>query len=422
MRAARSAIDNLAPTARVALRPVWGSQDSAFAAALPVGLFLPAHLKSARNSRSRAMRPLCPAAGTLGAHRAAASRPARLVRARAGRSGYLQAPAEWRATTVQSCGLWPFSVGAGAPMVGVPLGATSTPARRCARTRSAGFNAPGNSTAPTAYVLGLNGFGKSTVIRRMAIGLAGFGVLPLVFGDLKPDYVDLIEAMDGQVIRLGRGRGYLNILDMTSRGAPPQRLGDGKHAKLKREVLADALGRRHTMVSALISIQRGQPPDDREDTILAAALRVLDERSTGTPVLTDLIEVIESAPEQVRLAALDRGVRALPGARRGAAGHPPGAARRRADRRDVLAPDHRRRIATSPPRSTSPRSPRTRPSSSAPRWWPAGATGSAPSTSPTRSPRRSWRRCATTSSSSTSCGARCSPATGWSTASTRSPA
>jgi hypothetical protein len=43
--AALAAIANLAPTARVALRPVWGSQDSAFAAALPVGVFLPAHLK-----------------------------------------------------------------------------------------------------------------------------------------------------------------------------------------------------------------------------------------------------------------------------------------------------------------------------------------------------------------------------------------
>lgn len=42
---ARAAIANLAPTARVSLRPCWGSQDSAFAAALPVGLFLPAHLK-----------------------------------------------------------------------------------------------------------------------------------------------------------------------------------------------------------------------------------------------------------------------------------------------------------------------------------------------------------------------------------------
>ena len=40
-------------------------------------------------------------------------------------------------------------------------------------------------------------------------------MLPLVFGDLKPDYVDLIAALDGQVITLGRGRGYLNVLDIT---------------------------------------------------------------------------------------------------------------------------------------------------------------------------------------------------------------
>ena len=53
----------------------------------------------------------------------------------------------------------------------------------------------------------------------MALSLAGFGVLPLVLGDLKPDYVDLIAALDGQVIRLGRGRGYLNVLDIDTRQA-----------------------------------------------------------------------------------------------------------------------------------------------------------------------------------------------------------
>lgn len=42
---ARAAIDNLSATARTRLRPVYGSQDSAFAAALPLGLVLPAHLK-----------------------------------------------------------------------------------------------------------------------------------------------------------------------------------------------------------------------------------------------------------------------------------------------------------------------------------------------------------------------------------------
>jgi hypothetical protein len=41
---ARAAVDNLSATARVQLRPVYGSQDSAFAAALPLGLVLPDHL------------------------------------------------------------------------------------------------------------------------------------------------------------------------------------------------------------------------------------------------------------------------------------------------------------------------------------------------------------------------------------------
>ena len=35
---ARAAIDNLGATARLRLRPVYGSQDSAFAAALPEAL------------------------------------------------------------------------------------------------------------------------------------------------------------------------------------------------------------------------------------------------------------------------------------------------------------------------------------------------------------------------------------------------
>ncbi|MDF8263512.1 SCO6880 family protein [Luteipulveratus flavus] len=40
-----AAVDNLGATARLRLRPVYGSQDSAFAAALPLGLVLRRHLK-----------------------------------------------------------------------------------------------------------------------------------------------------------------------------------------------------------------------------------------------------------------------------------------------------------------------------------------------------------------------------------------
>ena len=42
---ARAVVDNLAATARVRLRPVYGAQHSAFAATLPLGLVLPKHLK-----------------------------------------------------------------------------------------------------------------------------------------------------------------------------------------------------------------------------------------------------------------------------------------------------------------------------------------------------------------------------------------
>jgi hypothetical protein len=39
-----AAIDNLGATARILLRPAYGSQDSAFVAALPLGVVLQSHL------------------------------------------------------------------------------------------------------------------------------------------------------------------------------------------------------------------------------------------------------------------------------------------------------------------------------------------------------------------------------------------
>ncbi|MDA8438495.1 MAG: hypothetical protein M0Z51_06495 [Propionibacterium sp.] len=50
---ARAAIDNLAATARLRLRPVYGSQDSAFAAALPLGLILSKHLRVPAEMRGK---------------------------------------------------------------------------------------------------------------------------------------------------------------------------------------------------------------------------------------------------------------------------------------------------------------------------------------------------------------------------------
>ena len=50
---ARAAVDNLAATARLRLRVVHGAQPAAFAAALPLGLILPKHVRGPATMRER---------------------------------------------------------------------------------------------------------------------------------------------------------------------------------------------------------------------------------------------------------------------------------------------------------------------------------------------------------------------------------
>ena len=224
-----------------------------------------------------------------------------------GEASVIQPADEWRGTTVQVCGLHPFSVGTGTPMIGVPLGLQLfTGATVCADPIS-WFQDAGLISNPSVFVLGLPGLGKSTLIRRMATGGAGMGNLPLILGDLKPDYVDMIRALGGQVITLGRGRGHLNILDPGEATAAAERLRLAGKETERQHVLADAHGRRHTMVAALLTILRKEPPTDREESIIDRALTVLDERGEGVPVLGDLLRVIQEAPDSVRAVALDRG-------------------------------------------------------------------------------------------------------------------
>lgn len=97
-----------------------------------------------------------------------------------GQSFYLQTPAEWRGTTMQVCGLWPFAVGAGTPMVGVPFGRhIHTGATLCCDPISwyQRANLIGN---PSVFFLGRPGLGKTSAFMRMAVGLSGYGVIPLV--------------------------------------------------------------------------------------------------------------------------------------------------------------------------------------------------------------------------------------------------
>ncbi|GAB3186158.1 ATPase [Nesterenkonia halophila] len=225
-----------------------------------------------------------------------------------GAAAIVQPFEEWRGSTRQVCGIWPFGVGTGTPMVGVPLGRHIFSGATLCCDPISWFQRANLISNPSVFVLGKPGLGKSTSVRRMATGLAGYGVMPLVLGDLKPDYVDMIEAQGGQVIKLGRGTGgFLNVLDPGESKEAARRLRDAGFDAKAQQLEAEAHGRRQTMVSALITIMRAEAPTDREETIIDRALKWLDENHDGVPVLGDLLQVIQDAPLEVRAVALDRG-------------------------------------------------------------------------------------------------------------------
>ncbi|MBT2519062.1 ATP/GTP-binding protein [Streptomyces sp. ISL-90] len=281
-------------------------------------------------------------------------------------------PTEFRGSTYQVCGLWPFAAGSGAPIIGAPLGRhLETGASICADPISWFY--AGLINNPSLFEMALPALGKSTVSRRIVGASSGFGYIPFVLGDLKPDYVDLIRRLGGQVLTLGNGRGYINVLAPGDTDEAAQLItaaierasaaGELVEAQLRAGVdeaglqaitaaldevtplltssmlvdadewyladieirlsllgayitgtqsildglLEDAHARKTTMTATLISIQRQGTLADWEETILDRAVRILERDFEGVPVLGDLLELIQSAPDELRLLALDGG-------------------------------------------------------------------------------------------------------------------
>jgi hypothetical protein len=96
LRAADAEIANLAASARLRFRVARGQQAAAFAAGLPAGC----------------------CRGCTHCFRTGCGVPCDYAHCEA----RMEAPAMWRGTSVQVCGLWPFSAGSGSPSIGAPLG------------------------------------------------------------------------------------------------------------------------------------------------------------------------------------------------------------------------------------------------------------------------------------------------------------
>jgi hypothetical protein len=220
-----------------------------------------------------------------------------------GMAAYVEAPVEFRGTTNQVAGLWPWIAGSGIPSVGVPIGRDIFSGSAVHCDPHSWFTRAALLAAPTCLILGRPGLGKSSLITRMCIGLSGFGVTPVILGDLKGEHVALVEALDGNVVRLGRGQGSLNVIDQGVSMAAAARLT----GQARQHLLADSLGRRLNMLGALVELNRRGAVTDLEEAVLVAALRLLDERhQPGEAVIDDLIAVLEEGPDQVRHVTLSR--------------------------------------------------------------------------------------------------------------------
>ena len=225
-----------------------------------------------------------------------------------GRWRQIPVAGEYRATTVQACGLWPFASGSSRPGDGVPLGWDLLTRTTVCCDPLSWFWA-GLIGNPSMLVLGRPGLGKSSLAGRMIFGLAHRGVRPLVLGDLKPDYADTVAALGGQVLRIARGAGRINPLDPGAMGDAAHRIGGIAGAELARE----AQERATTMVSALIQLIRRAPLADYEDAMITAAVRVLTTAhgsghlGAAPATLPDLVRVIADGPDPVQAVALSRG-------------------------------------------------------------------------------------------------------------------
>ncbi|HEY0936247.1 MAG TPA: hypothetical protein VGD91_21235 [Trebonia sp.] len=188
-----------------------------------------------------------------------------------GKVSAVVAPPEWRATTVQACGLYPWAVGGSTPTLGVPLGRHLRAGTTVCFDPVTWFESGLYIGNPSAFVLGVPASGKSSLTRRIVLGLAASGVRPLVLGDLKPDYTGLVGQLGGQVVKIGRGLGALNVLDVGALDDAAARLPKADADRLR----AEAHGRRLAVLAGLVLIVRGTALADHERVVLSAALRVL---------------------------------------------------------------------------------------------------------------------------------------------------
>jgi hypothetical protein len=205
-------------------------------------------------------------------------------------------------TSSQLCGLFPFAVGSGTSVHGVPIG------RHLLTAEPVGLDPAewlrrGLVSNTGVWVQGQPGIGKSAIIKRMLTGLVAFGGVAVVPGDVKGEYTPLVEALGGSVWRVGRGLNSLNPLD-----AGPLRASLAASVGGARERLAESVRvRRLSLLEALVGIVRRGEVDVTERRLLGAALDAgVAAAAPAEPVVPDVLRALGEGSEQLRAIVAGR--------------------------------------------------------------------------------------------------------------------
>lgn len=214
----------------------------------------------------------------------------------AGRAGHVERGHRYLGTTTQLAGLYPWMQASGLPAEGVPLGPNLF-TRQMTAIDPAGWVGR-LTTNPGIWIQGQPGVGKSAVAKRLCMGYASYGYQLMVPGDVKGEYVSLVEHLGGQVVRIGRGLDKINPLDSGPLGRHMHRLSSADQTRLRSEIT----GRRLEFLNGLLASPYGlgRRPNALESGVLSQALRVVADRSTVDPTIPDLVTLLRNPPQEVR--------------------------------------------------------------------------------------------------------------------------
>lgn len=211
-----------------------------------------------------------------------------------GRWNRIPNPVQWYSTSVQACGIYPFSAGSARPTDGAPLGRDMlSGAAVCMDHES--LHRAGIITSGSCFLYGINGVGKSTTAQTILLGQASRGITLGLFNPIKEDeHTALTRALGGTVASFGPGQpDRFNLLSSGPLGEAARKVG----GELGRELELLSREKSIQLTQLLVRTSRGIPLEDIEDTALELLVDDARERNRR-PVTGHLLEAFMSPSER----------------------------------------------------------------------------------------------------------------------------